>query len=507
MSQIASTSSAERVNILHLSDLHFGREDKASQEVVLEYFLDDLRRLSNSEWRPSFAIFSGDVVHDPDIVTYDEVIGSLFLPIMDILNLNTDQFAFCPGNHDVSRKYIAENEGLHRGFTGAIGDSSIALKHFTVELNYGYFYGKCEKFFKFMKEFGLTPKNPFFWEVPIPGTSLSAMSLNTVLYSNAGSNGVTDNQRLMYPVAAMDVAFGRQGTNKKLISFSHHPLDWIIESNRADLDLLIQNRVDFHLYGHIHTAAPQFRKGSAGQAIFLQGGALYNFRNNYNGYSILSIDLQTLNSKVLYRSYYPLRLEFDDGTNVAPEGVFYPLDTAKSWWHNYSKRITDKRLYSIIKSSALEKLDPVLNEGIDARPLKQYFTPFPLAGVDTKREAEGAKIARQALSFSDIIFDDKNYAIVVPGEFGQTASAKQLAYQYLSNCTAEGFIRIPVLIDLARTDQFYDAAIERAVKHFLSEVNRDGIKIEDLIAEGRVLFIFENLSIDQEKISKLCKQK
>ena len=45
MSQIASTSSAERVNILHLSDLHFGREDKASQEVVLEYFLDDLRRL------------------------------------------------------------------------------------------------------------------------------------------------------------------------------------------------------------------------------------------------------------------------------------------------------------------------------------------------------------------------------------------------------------------------------------------------------------------------------
>jgi hypothetical protein len=502
MTSPSPISPLERVNILHLSDLHFGRKDKASQSIIVEYFLDDLRRLADSEWHPNFVIFSGDIVNDPDNVSYGEVIGSLFLPIMGILNISTEHYAFCPGNHDVSRKYLIENADLHRGYLGIHNDVSLGLRHLDTNINHEYFIRKCFQFFAFLKEFGIEPTNPYFWSVPIPGSTLSTLSINSVLYSSAGLNGTSDNQHLYFPIAALDDALKRK-EKLKTIAVMHHPLEWLNERCRPDIDLLIQNRSDFLLFGHVHAAAPSFRKGTSGQAIYLQSGALYDYRNFYNGYSVISIDCKTLNSKTLYRTYYPLRMEFDDGTNVAPSGIYYPLDASKGWWHNYSRRITDKKMFDIIKESALKKLDAVLNQGLDDRPLKQYFTPFPIVAAGAAKKKDSSIDAEaEPIAFDDIAFGTKNYAIVIQGEFGQTTYAKQLAYRYLLECPPDAFIRVPVIIDAARTE-LYDAAIDRAIKHFLSEVDRGDIKTEDLLSEGRILFIFENMTVDETKLSRL----
>lgn len=63
-------------------------------------------------------------------------------------------------------------------------------------------------------------------------------------------------------------------------------------------------------------------------------------------------------------------------------------------------------------------------------------------------------------------------------------------------------MRIPVLVDISKTE-IYDAAMEKAAKQFLTDVDKGSMRVEDLISEGRIIFIFENVALDEQKIKRL----
>ena len=56
----------EQTNILVLSDLHIDQSKITNQKIVLSALYDDLRAVNESELKPHYIIFNGDLVQDPD---------------------------------------------------------------------------------------------------------------------------------------------------------------------------------------------------------------------------------------------------------------------------------------------------------------------------------------------------------------------------------------------------------------------------------------------------------
>jgi hypothetical protein len=106
----------DRINILHLSDLHFGIEPSpeiaptaiAQRKNVLDGLLSALSLLE-LEWKPNIAIISGDIGWKGKKEDYGQ--AKLWLiNLLKSINLPQDNLILCPGNHDIDRD---ETTGLN----------------------------------------------------------------------------------------------------------------------------------------------------------------------------------------------------------------------------------------------------------------------------------------------------------------------------------------------------------------------------------------------------------
>ncbi|MHA1380165.1 MAG: metallophosphoesterase [Candidatus Helarchaeota archaeon] len=105
------------INILHLSDLHFGLELLADiKEDVIEKrtkILDKLiEKIENLDryWKPDIIVISGDIGFSGEKENYNEAWKWINL-LLKKLNLNTERLLLCAGNHD---RYIKDIIKLKR---------------------------------------------------------------------------------------------------------------------------------------------------------------------------------------------------------------------------------------------------------------------------------------------------------------------------------------------------------------------------------------------------------
>lgn len=132
------------INILHLSDIHFGMEkvdnkitssDVEKRNLILSKISSNILELGEF-WKPDIIAISGDIgwkasVKDYNLATnwINELLGSLKLKSEDII--------LCPGNHDINRK-IAKTLTLFKD--SKIADEMLSnemVNHFCVPfMNY-----------------------------------------------------------------------------------------------------------------------------------------------------------------------------------------------------------------------------------------------------------------------------------------------------------------------------------------------------------------------------------
>ncbi len=99
------------INVLHLSDLHFGIESfsNANKELtekrkrILNNLIKKLKDL-DQEWNPEIIAISGDIGFSGEEEDY-EVAWNWINSLLKDLNLNIDRLILCPGNHD---RYIKD---------------------------------------------------------------------------------------------------------------------------------------------------------------------------------------------------------------------------------------------------------------------------------------------------------------------------------------------------------------------------------------------------------------
>lgn len=123
------------VNVLHLSDLHFGVENKKPEKARVVYnqrkelFSQLIKTLQDpdkvpQEWKPDIIVISGDIAYTASDSEYKQFEEELLPALYDLLDQDVDEnrIIICPGNHDIIRKNVHDEEDkpLPRPGRGAI---------------------------------------------------------------------------------------------------------------------------------------------------------------------------------------------------------------------------------------------------------------------------------------------------------------------------------------------------------------------------------------------------
>lgn len=301
------------INILFLSDLHFGaspykKEDRevtntavARRRNVLEKWLfPSLEEFlkENPEWHPHLLIIAGDLAWKAAKKEYDQA-KKWILKLTKLLEIENKFIAICPGNHDLVRNkangktYLDDRERVEKEFN----ENFNVLE--TLFSNYIDFY---KSNFKFIPVFDKR-------ESPLVGTlnyEINKQKIRIIVLNSSWYH-FDDNAKgklwLGYPflnqLSADDclVDLDHELTNVITISILHHPDDWFhpFESKyppkkHPDTFNFLTDRSHIILSGHEHPPLARRPDIRYSRALHFTGGATYNKDDYENHFLLLKIE-------------------------------------------------------------------------------------------------------------------------------------------------------------------------------------------------------------------------
>jgi len=252
-----------KINIFHLSDLHFGleflgniKEDVIEKRTkILDNLIEKLENLKQ-DWKPDIIIISGDIGFSGEKENYVEAWNWLD-NLLKKLNLNTESLILCAGNHD---RYIKDIINLRQIYP-KIEDVDRFLEYDNIK--------KLEKRFNAFSEFCSNHNIPYlvfnddenhligFREIQ----ELRFVVLNSSWFSLGGENdrgnifiglphilNMKKKEQLQNPDIIEDIT----------ISILHHPFEWL---NQSEIDKFgerdasyveLARNCDIILSGHTH---------------------------------------------------------------------------------------------------------------------------------------------------------------------------------------------------------------------------------------------------------------
>lgn len=237
-----------KINILHLSDIHFRKkkdeEDKTFREKVQKKLIGAVEEYLKKHGNPDVVAVTGDIAFSGKKNEYDEAIE--FFDKLKKMLPDGVPFLPVPGNHDVDREKVNDFFSIHtivkNGKTGKFLESQKDIDTF---IN-----SKFKAYRAFVEQ--LTPglyqsKGDYFWVKNIENKKISFLGLN----SSWACEGDTDrfNIALGGPQVA-DAIDRAKGMDHRILLMHHPPVDWLkdMETDRAELF----EHCNLLLHGHTH---------------------------------------------------------------------------------------------------------------------------------------------------------------------------------------------------------------------------------------------------------------
>jgi predicted MPP superfamily phosphohydrolase len=490
------------VRILHIGDLHLTKKRHFDQSIILSAFLSDLTTLRNRGMKPDLILFSGDLANDPDEAEiYDHALEAFFLPTFEATGLTDDELVLTPGNHDVSRSAVREQEYLQSGLLGKLIDRTSINDFYNRDPNSSFITSKHKSFFDMKRHLSAkycVAENAFWQAFYFPRIHASVVSINTAWMSSAGLLG-SDQNILMVPEAALHAAFSSVPKQAPVLLLGHHPVDWLAESCRSDFTYLLQKRSVIYFHGHLHEARPSTITTTEGQVLRSQVGALYQGRERYNGYTLITLDLDTMHAEYQLRSFFDRRREFDKAIDVAPEGTFYSSVEAKEFWSRVTRPVDPENFTKWLRNEVYPALATSLNEGLSDVPVSQLFVHPSLSqrsGFNASEEEENGNAGR--IEFADLVKCGDNFLVVARPEYGKTTLLRQIGYECLRQLVGTIQQRVPILMDF-RDIRVGGGRFQRAVLGAMPAVARYGFEAEDVIRAGLALIMIDDFDPNDDR--------
>lgn len=356
------------MNILHLSDIHFGRnhynisEPFSRKDEILDALLSALSSLP-SVMKPDLILVTGDIAWYGKASEYDEAY-EWFGRLLECLDMDGEQLVFCPGNHDVNRGAaipFTESDLLNDDGKLDIGKCDWYYQYENAHLLEARFYNyNC-----FCQRRGMQPyayrledgsreysyligsSNFSFADCKycIACFNTAYLPYGQVLSDDQMFLGLPQIERLREDGQLWGPEKGDRDDVFRIALFHHadrflHPNEQCeYDGRKAPLSLLLQS-VDLALCGHTETGGMPVVRAYRDGGSLLTGGAAYYNDEHPNSFSLIHIDERTKDMEVC--SFYYNGDRWQSFT-----------DTGKYHWRRqrgyvkWQDALSDRNIYSL----------------------------------------------------------------------------------------------------------------------------------------------------------------
>lgn len=393
------------IKILHISDIHYDRNEPESQGLIINSFFDDLEnKIEKCNRENTFCIISGDLVNkgNSDNIFeefYQNFIVKLtkFIPIRNI---------FCsPGNHDFNRKIVEEKFSEHKSLVNQKFDESEFNEFIKSDEN---LFKQKFKFYKNFCEQKLHLPNfdlAGYSHSPIP--EVSFYFLNCSLFCYGGYNNVEDKGILKVETSGLNKWIDENKGRTKILVM-HHPLDYLTSFARSEIKSMLINDIDILISGHIHEQELDYNYISENHEVIKLGSPqLFSKKTDLNGYSILTFSGKNLES-IEYRQWVKRQRKFMLG-------------------QDFSSTENGIRKFSKLENS----VDDLITQKLFIyfqKAMKSYsrLPKWIERSLRTTSPNSVKKDDNKVFDYIHIVNTPKNYQIIAAPQFGLTCYARYL---------------------------------------------------------------------------------
>lgn len=504
-----------RIGILHLSDVHLCEENEEKVVQLLNKLNCDLDAVCQScDVEIQSICLTGDLIsrgseYISSFATFERV---FLVPLLNKLHLNYSSVFIVPGNHEVDLSKIDKfaEAGLLSQLTNCAAIKDV------IQVQNQLALARLNYFKEIQQKYSTAPviyEDAFCrcYQKDIAGIPFGFACLNSSWRSSG--TGSNERGRMILGSYQVEQALHSLENAKIKICLLHHPLDWLIECDKYEVEKLLCH-FDFILNGHIHTLDVKNIIAYHGQSIVSTSGRFYPSDDYYNGYSIIAINPDTYNGDVILRQYYPVRNCFDKCLNLYSDGLFSfslfqkdPLPIkAFEIAHDFARGFHEYSSSFIISNIASSS---------DTKPFEDIFVAPPLGRwseyqKETNQEIKdytAPNLSGEYVSLNSLTSSEKrNWLIYGKKEYGKTTLIHHFINLYLKEYRVHNLV--PVYID-CKSDFPGKRSIEKKCSAFFSEFGSGilSISLDDIAAlasQGRLAIFFDNFeSVSEHTLPKL----
>lgn len=279
----------------------------------------------------------------------------------------------------------------------------------------------------------------------------------------------------------------------------HHTLEWVNMKEKSKIQNSLSRNFDILLCGHNHHHEVSSTVSNIGQVIVNNTGCLYQSRDYFNGYSILSINTTSNKGHIHSREYYSDRDCFDVCTRFSSEGNL-EIELLKKNSNNLPE--IKGEVFDFINNVVSKKL---LSASSDIAPkdISDMFVEPPMANVNEQTyfaskefKDESEVVDSKKIEVTDLYDLKDNVLIYGKKEAGKTTLLNYLATQKYIEIHKNAVIGVVVDLDKAITSSGNineNSIIQFVIKFFDNEYNKDQVK--NFLKQGVLLFCFDNFNI------------
>lgn len=397
------------ITILHLSDLHAKKQDELQLRIRCEKFI---AYVEAEMLKPDLMVFSGDLAFSGQKEEYELAHRILLEPIRKRLQIPERRMIFVPGNHDVDRKSVEEvtNEGLQT----ICKDPEKASAY--VANNPGP-AARCSEYHSFISKKYNLPDALFYTKTfDIKGVVVGVACLNSAWLCSSDA----DRGRLHLTQQQVHASSDSLAAADLKIAVMHHPLDWYHPTEAVALQDL-QRLFPIILTGHLHEVHSLNSITPAHNCCIFNAKALYDGKDNNEGFNYYTIDIQANAVSAFYRRFIRKRTDYDLDTEHARGGAATFQLPARA-------RPGHELVVAYRCSLASSKLEQQLHD--ELRAFQQLDQPIYVTPRIVRGAASPANAKATAMSVDPLKLGGSDSILFGQTEMGKTIFLKRLAHEH-----------------------------------------------------------------------------
>lgn len=459
-----------KYTFVHLSDFHYRQNWPEQIGVIQKAFLDDIKDQIESCTDP-YLIFSGDIVNaGGDSESYASFEREFGQKLGD-LGILPERRIIVPGNHDIAQDTAEQLVALRPAIVNCKNEELFNNKLYpSIQ---GQLQSKFTRFFQFCESFsrlGQFQTNLEGYGIDID-ENLGVFCLNTALCSYGGCkdhehNKIDDKEALCIATKIIN-QWVNSSKHRYRILVMHHPLSWLSDWARFELNNII--KANFHIVftGHEHTQDIYSQVMNDSSTIMLEAPALFTRKDDELGYAVSELDLTENTLTVKYRTWVPRHRKFVLGVSFSGNEHGYMSFPICSGNNGSTLTPTIDNSKSI-RDCLHRNLNRALEcyQGTSPSWVTRKISGTPETNIDNNTKTIDAL---------EVLGDNEDVIIKAPAEFGLSTLGRKFAYEAFANDGS----RYAAVVDASQMKP-HESAVREAIEQ---------ARIDDTATESRVSIV------------------